>query len=112
MAAGQLEEILALGLVFVVHLVGGVMLVWGMLDDDRRGSWWRRRHRDDDGDPPRAPQPPPPGRQGQRWPLPDASPSQVRLRQDGRVGDGYQRPARRPEHPPQPAPARTRPKTR
>jgi len=103
--AGELEEVLALTLVFVVHVVGGLLLVWGVLGDEGRGSWrrwWRRG--DDGGAPPPEPPPSPPGAR-QPWPLPDASPSRVRLREDGRAGEGYAAPARRPEHPPRPTPA-------
>jgi hypothetical protein len=103
--AGQVEEILALTIVFVVHVVGGLLLVWGVLGDEGRGScrgWWRRRG-DDGGGPPREPQPSPPGER-LPWPLQDAAASRVRLRERGRVGDGYRPPARRPEHPAPPSP--------
>jgi len=105
--AGQVEEFLALTIVFAVHVVGGLLLVWGVLGDEGRGSWrrWWRRGGDDGDAPPREPQPSPPGAR-LPWPLPDADASRVRLREDGRVREGYPRPARRPEHPPAPAPSR------
>ena len=31
--AAQAEELIALALVFVVHVIGGVALVWALLDD-------------------------------------------------------------------------------
>jgi len=101
--AGQVEEILALTIVFVVHVVGGLLLVWGVLGDEGRDSWRRRWRRGDGGGaPPREPEPSAPAARPP-WPLPDARPSRVRLREDGRVVDGRPRPARRPEHPPRPA---------
>jgi len=106
--AGQVEEILALTIVFTVHVVGGLLLVWGVLGDEGRGAWrrwWRRGG--DDGDRPVPPQPSPPGER-LPWPLPDAQASRVRLREGGRrAADGYPSPARRHEHePPAPAPSR------
>ena len=109
MPVGQAEEILALSIVFLVHVVGGLLLVWGVLGDEGRGSWRRRwggGGTDDDG-PPREPEPAPPGERSS-LPLPDADWSRVRLREDGRVAGGYERPARRPEHPPQHAPTPSR----
>jgi len=106
--AGQVEEILALTIVFVVHVVGGLLLVWGVLGDEGRASWRRRWGRGDDGgDRPPEPQHSPSG-SAPPWPLPEGRPSRVRLREDGRVADGYPPPARRPEHPPRPATAPSR----
>ncbi len=108
MPAGQAEEVLALSIVFVVHVVGAIMLVWGILGDEgSRRPWWRWwGGGGGDGDPPRDPGPPD---GGQRAPLPlgAASPSRVRLREDGRLADGYPRAPRRPGHPEPVVPAHT-----
>lgn len=108
MAAAEVEEVVALALVFAVHVVGGLLLVWALLDSDRRGG--RRRGRGEDGGAgggggvPQDPGGPPAGGDETRWPplLPDAAPSRVRLRTPGRVGDGYRTPPRRPVHEPRP----------
>lgn len=108
MPAGQAEEIIALALVFVVHVIGGLMLVWALLDTDQRTAWRRRWFGgggdDDERGPPGDPQPPPDGGSGARapLPLPSGSPSRVRLREPVRVADAHPRPARRPGHPPAP----------
>jgi hypothetical protein len=97
--AGQLEEILALSIVFFVHVVGGIMLVWGILDDEGREPWRRRfRRGGGGGEPPQDPSPPT-GDDRVAVPLGQASPSRVRLREDGRIAERYPPPARRPEHP-------------
>jgi hypothetical protein len=102
---GQVEEILALGIVFVVHVVGGIMLVWGILDDEGRKPW-RRWWRRGGGEGPPVDPDPTPGGDRVALPLSDAAASRVRLREDGRLADGYPRPPRRPEHP-VPAPTRS-----
>ena len=116
MPAAEAEEMIALALVFVVHVIGGLMLVWALLDDEQRSGWRRRwgHGGDDDRPRPRPPRPPdartpaevPP------LPLPAAAPSNVRLREPARVADGYPRPARRPVREPQPqrAPLPARPR--
>ena len=122
MPPAQAEEIIALGLVFVVHVIGGLMLVWALLDAEQRAGWrrrWRWGRGGDDG-PPRPPAPQPSGGRARveppPLPLPAATPSAVRLREPARVADGYPRPARRPEHEPQPQrapdPAREQPRSR
>jgi hypothetical protein len=109
MLATQIEELVALGLVFAVHVVGGVLLVWALLDGEQRAGWRRRWGWGGGDEGPRRPQPPPGPRAEVRdplpLPLPGAEPSRVRLREPVRAGDAYPRPPRRPEHPPQPAPA-------
>src|SRR5687767_12330931 len=105
MPVGQAEEMIALALVFVVHVVGAVMLVWALVDGEQRATWRRRWGWGGGDDPPAGP-PPGGGGGGARepapLPLPDGTPSRARLREPARVADAYQRPARRPAHPPQP----------
>lgn len=109
MPVGEAEEIFALALVFVVHVVGGVMLVWALLDREQRAGW-RRRWRGGGGgggdEPPQGPQPPSDGGRGTppALPLPGGEPSRVRVREPARVAERYPRPGRRPSHPPGPAP--------
>lgn len=104
MLAGQIEEVVALALVFVVHVIGGLALVWALLDDETRGGWRRRRRRGDDGPRPIGPVPRPSPRAA-RPPLPleVADPSPVRLRGPGRLAHAHPAPPRRPDHAPQPA---------
>jgi hypothetical protein len=110
----EASEILALMLIFVVHVAGGLMLVWGMLDGESRPGWYPRRRRGDDGPgddpPPPAPSSPPAGRARAPRPLPlgDTAPSDVRLRDERRLRDAHPRPPRRPQHdpPPERAPER------
>jgi hypothetical protein len=100
-------ELVAIALTLVVHVVGAIVLVWTLLDGEQidwRGTLWPR---DDDGggggpgfEPPRDGHGGDGG--GGTLPLPDASPSPVRLREPGRIGEGYPRPARRPAHAPPP----------
>jgi hypothetical protein len=111
MLAGEAEEIIALALVFVVHVVGGLLLVWALLDGEQRAGW-RRRWGWGGGEDPSQPQPPPGPAGDPRpplplplpLPLPRTAPSRVRLREPIRAADVYPRPARRPAHPEQPAP--------
>lgn len=113
MPAGQAEELIALALVFVVHVIGGLMLVWALLDAEQRAGWRRRLGGggSDEHGPADGPQPPPDGGSGARaaLPLPSGSPSRVRLREPARIADAHPRSPRRPAHPPaperQPAPA-------
>ena len=72
----------------------------------RRRARLRAAARPDDGRRRRHAAPPP---------LPDAAPSPVRLREPGRIADGYPRPARRPAHAPErdrAVPRRARPLSR
>lgn len=100
MPVGEAEEILALGIVFFVHVVGGIMLVWGILGDEERKPW--RRWRGGGSEPPPRDPDPSPGGERAALPLSGAAGSRVRLREDGRIAEGYPRPARRPEHPARP----------
>jgi hypothetical protein len=103
-------EVVAIVLTLVVHVLGAAVLVAVLLDGEKidwRGALFPR---DDDGpgpgfDPPPAPPGPDGGGILAPTPLPDAAPSPVRLREPGRIGESYPRPARRPAHPP--APERT-----
>lgn len=99
-------EVLALTLTVLVHFVGALVLIAVLMHDSGSDwrSWWPR---DDDGRGPETPSDPDaPRPAGGDLPLPGTSPSHVRLREPGRVGEGYPRPPRRPEHPPVPAPER------
>lgn len=104
----ELQEIVALTLVFVVHLIGAGLLVWALLEQDTRASW-RRRFGGGGGRPPEDPPPvapdPRPSAAVVRPPLPLAAsdPSPVRLRGPGRLADGHEPAPRRPDHVPQPA---------
>jgi hypothetical protein len=109
MPVGQAEEIIALALVFVVHVVGGGMLVWALLDADQRSRWRNlpRPPRGGDDGPPAPPSGDSDGDGGAHvpvLPLPGGGPSRVRLREPARVADRYERPPRRPAHPAEPAP--------
>jgi hypothetical protein len=90
------NEALALGITFLIHVIGLFVLIGLLLGSDDGGwrDWWPR---DDDGP---GPDPGPP--------LPSADPSRVRMREPGRLADAHRPPARRPEHPPQRVPQRER----
>jgi hypothetical protein len=93
------SEALALGILLLIH-VGGVFVLVGLLilsDNDGWRDWWPR---DDDDGGGHGPDPGPP--------LPSADPSNVRLREPGRLADAHPRAPRRPEHPPQRVPERER----
>jgi hypothetical protein len=99
-------EIAAVLLLFVVHVIGFAALFAlcgrSMLEVFRTDS-----HRDDGWGEPPAGDPvttPPPS--GGGLPLPDAEQAPVRLREPGRIGKRYDRPARRPEHEPARTPQR------
>jgi hypothetical protein len=101
-------EVVAILLTVIVHFLGAMVLVKVLLDGEQID--WRNVlfPGDDDGPGPGFDPPPTdPGPDGvgilAPTPLPDAAPSPVRLREPGRIGEGYPRPTRRPAH----APART-----
>ncbi|WP_445151049.1 hypothetical protein [Baekduia sp. Peel2402] len=107
-------EVIAILLTVIVHFLGAMVLVKVILDGEQvdwRGLLFPG---DDDGpgpgfDPPPVDEGPDGGGVLAPTPLPDAAPSPVRLREPGRIGEGYPRPARRPAHPqrtPAPAPPR------
>lgn len=106
-AASQQKVLLAMVLLFVVHLAGIVVLVSMMGRDVLEMFRISPYSEDDDGGQPPAgdpvvPTPP----SGGGLPLPDAEPAPVRLREPGRLTDHRPRPTRRPAHPPLPAPSR------
>jgi hypothetical protein len=78
---GVSGELLAILLIFVVHVAGAIVLIRPLLAGDEWRDWWPR---DDDGDPEPDGGPP----------LPEAGPARQRLREPGRIT--YPRPARRP----------------
>ncbi|MFA4927319.1 MAG: hypothetical protein WC558_02295 [Patulibacter sp.] len=96
---------IALFVLFLPHVIGGVFLGWWILPasakEELRG-WFR----EDDGGVSPSGGPPEPGGSGSRaplLPLPDASPSAVRMREPGRLQDNVPAAPRRPLHPPVPA---------
>jgi hypothetical protein len=99
-------EIVAILLTLVAHVVGAAVLIYFLLDGDDF-DWRSLWPRDDDGggggwDEPAGDDGP--GDGGgvlAPMPLPDAAPSAVRLREPGRISEGYPKPARRPEHVPE-----------
>ncbi len=110
-------ESVALGLIFLIHVVGMGLLFGVLLLADDSGSWrgwWPRDERDDGSGPglgpPAPPRPSAPAspRPDEPPPLPAADPSRVRLREPGRLGDALPHPPRRPDHVPERAPARAR----
>lgn len=101
-------ELISITVIFVVHVLGAVALVWAMLDD--RGwsalkDWWPRDDPPPPDDDPRDDGDGPGGLPAD-LPMPTASPSPVRLREPGRIGDAKPRPGRRPEHEPGREPVR------
>jgi hypothetical protein len=103
--ATEFQEIAALALVFVVHVIGAVLLVWALLEDDTRAGWRRRWGFGGGEDDPR---PTPPAPRPSRalvppaLPLADSDAARVRLRGPGRLADAHQPPPRRPDHVPEP----------
>ncbi|HEX8205971.1 MAG TPA: hypothetical protein VF587_07940 [Solirubrobacteraceae bacterium] len=84
----------------VVHFAAFGALFWHLAGREIFGTF--RIGPDDDDrrrfDPP--PRPPDDGDRRGGVPLPDAAPAPVRLREPGRLADGYPRRTRRPEHVP------------
>jgi hypothetical protein len=100
-----MQEIVALALVFAVHVVGGLALVWALFDDETRTGWRRRWFGGGDDDPEPSPPAPRPSPAVVRPPLPlaGADPARARLRGPGRLADAHPPAPRRPDHVPQPA---------
>ncbi len=107
MPATESQEIVALALVFVVHVIGGLLLVWALLEDDTRAGWRRRwGFGGDGGDPPPGTPPAPrPSRVvvAPELALGDFDAARVRLRGPGRLADEHRPAPRRPDHVPEPA---------
>jgi hypothetical protein len=95
-------QIAALAITFFVHVAGALCLVWALMGERGFGGlrdWWNDGG---DGPPPPEPQdpePPRPSGPGLALPLPHAAPSDVRLREPGRIADAHPAPARRPHEP-------------
>jgi hypothetical protein len=108
-AMSSAAQIAALAITFVVHVAGALCLIWALLGDRGFGGlrdWWNDGG---DGPPPpepRDPEPPRPSGTGLALPLSDALQSDVRLREPGRIADGYPKPGRRREHEPERRPER------
>jgi hypothetical protein len=94
------NETLALGITFLIHVIGICFLFGLMLRNSEDGGWRDWWPRDDDG--PQGPDPEP------GPPLPGAEQSPVRLREPGRLADAHPHPPRRPEHAPERVPQRQR----
>jgi hypothetical protein len=98
------SEAVALGITFLIHVIG-ICFLFGLMLRSSAGEggswrdWWPRDDADGGGRPPE-PEPGPP--------LPGAEQSPVRLREPGRLADAHPGTPRRPEHPPQRVPQRER----
>lgn len=97
------KEVIALGLTLGVHVLGAIVVIWGLMDGDRLD--WRSFLWPSDGQDGGGPQGEgsPSGPGGPRaLPLPDAQQSPVRMREPARLADLRPRPQRRPAHVPEP----------
>ncbi len=96
-------ESVALLVLVLPHLIGGVFLAWWILPASAKHEL-RGWFRDDEGGEhaPRRPDAPSGGGGRSNVPLPDAGPASVRMREPGRLGDGRSQPRRRPQHPVEP----------
>lgn len=109
------KEFVALALTLGVHVLGAVVVIWGLLDEDRidwRSFLWPRDGGGDGPGPGPEPTPVDPGAGGfGGLPLPDARQAPERMREPGRLADLRPRPPRRPAHTPAPerVPARPAP---
>jgi hypothetical protein len=101
--------IAAIILTVVVHFIGAAVLVWAMAGKEALDVFRTGGSDDGRGGRPRGPAPlEPEPTPGLGVPMADADLAAVRLREPGRIAEGYQRRPRRPEHVPAPAPARER----
>ena len=98
----------AILLTLIVHVIAFVLLF--ALCGRSMLEVFRPPRYDDDGwgEPPAGDPVTTPPPSGGGLPLPDAEQAAVRLRESGRIGDRYGRPARRPEHEPVRTPQRER----
>jgi len=101
-------ELLSIGLVLLVHVLGGAALIYLLVRDSGETvrDWWPSD--DEDGGPPLlGPDGGSPrgGGDALPLPLPGAGPSSVRVREGERIADGYPRPPRRPAREPERVPA-------
>jgi hypothetical protein len=100
-------ELLSIGLVLLVHVLGGAALIYLLVRDSGENvrDWWPSD--DDDGGPPLlGPDDTNPRGGGGALPLPGAGPSSVRVREGERIAETYPRPARRPAREPERTPTR------
>ncbi len=101
--------IAAIILTIVVHFIGAAVLIWAMAGKEALDVFRSPGSGGGGGGRPRGPAPLDPApTPGLGVPMADAERSAVRLREPGRIADGYGRRPRRPEHVPAPAPARER----
>ena len=98
--------VLAILVLTLVHFVAFGLLFWHLAGSELL-SMFRIPRDDDGGGGPPAPPPDPTGDRDGGVPLPDAAPAPVRLREPGRIAEGYPRRERRPAHEPErkPVPA-------
>jgi len=96
--------VVALFLTVLVHLLGGIVLIWAMAGSEpfRRIFTFASEGDGDGGLGAPPPAPDPAGPRDGALPLPDADRSPVRLREPARIGDRYPKRPRRPEHEPEP----------
>ena len=93
--------VIAILLLTVVHFAAFGLLFWHLAGREIFSTF--RIAPEDEGRGGSDPVPAPPDGGGDRdggLPLPDAAPAPVRLREPGRLADGYPRRVRRPEHVP------------
>ena len=101
--SGPLAAIL---LTLIVHVIAFVLL-FALCGRSMLEVFWTQPYDGDDwGEPPAGDPETPTPPDGGGLPLPDAEQAPVRLREPGRIGERYGRPARRPEHEPVRAPQR------